>query len=159
MRILSHACGQELELQLVQETSLSLTFQRDVLSNSRTVKQGWRQLVETLLLVGPCLVFGLLMMTRFLSTTSLASPISIAIPTVWAMLMIGVLVIVLIQRFYFKPRFIVWTLDRSTQQLLKTTKNLLGKKHRRFNLARFDQFKFSSILSVLLSVLKCTYRS
>jgi hypothetical protein len=140
MRILSSTAGEELKLQLVQETSGQLTFQRGGLSQSEAIVQGRRKAMPSLLGLG---VFCLLPLTSMLRVgvfnTIPSNPIGINLFMLfWGMGFFGIPLAVVAYTL-FSACFVVWTFDQIERTLHQESVNLFRQKHTK--IYQFDEIQ------------------
>ena len=140
MRILSSTAGEELKLQLVQETSEQLTFQRGGLSQSEAIGQGWRKSMPALLGMGVFFVLTLsFMLQGGILNTLLSNPIGVNLFMLfWGIGMFGIALAVVAYRL-LSAYFVVWTFDRIERTLHKESVNLFRKKHTK--IYQFDEIQ------------------
>ncbi|MBD2626661.1 hypothetical protein [Trichormus variabilis] len=142
MRVRQPCAEHELELQLVHESPLELTFQRGNIAQStviKTAKEKW--FVNTIAVaVWVCGIgFGCrIILYSFHDFTQLVQLANM----LFHVLMWGIPVIFLIFIYIlYSPCFIIWTFDQTTKHLLQIKTNLLGKHQKRI-------FDFSKIQAI-----------
>ncbi|MBE9200708.1 MULTISPECIES: hypothetical protein [unclassified Nodularia (in: cyanobacteria)] len=142
MRIGLNSVGKEYQLQLVQETSLELTFQVGVRPKSAALK--WARLSCCINLVIAVLMLGFIyvLMTNMANDPNIPNiPSRSFIYYILGIWMIGPIMMLISIPFY--KYFTVWTFDRIDQQILKTTTYLYRKDHT-------DIFSFTEVQSILV---------
>jgi hypothetical protein len=115
-------------LELIHETSTTLTFQRGSLPRSKAIKKAWIDYLEAL-------VFFLLPVATFFSPLpSLAKPwfeaqlnidIILVPPSAYWM-GLAILAIPTVYTACFRPCFAIWTFDKSRRQIERVVTNGLG---------------------------------
>ncbi len=130
MRRLSDNAGEELMLQLVQETSQQLTFQRGRLSQSEAIAQEWRKSTPGILGLGVFILLPLTFMLRAGAFSSIPSnPIGINLfMLVWGIGFFGIPLATLAYRL-LSACFVTWTFDRLERILRREAINLLKQKN------------------------------
>lgn len=129
MRRIGQPRGQELQLHLIHETSLELTFQLGTIPQSaKLMKKAWiswfLNLVVGVLFVGFTLVF----MNAFINTKRTIPIPSSSFHPFYLFFAIFIIAPIIMSIYgLYSPYFTIWTFDRLSQRLVKTTTNLWGK--------------------------------
>ncbi len=138
MRSLSSGASEELKLQLVQETSQQLTFQRGKLSQSEAIEQGWRKSTPALLGLGVFMLLPLTSMWRAGVFSSISSnPIGVNLFLLfWGMGFFGIPLATMAYSL-LSACFVTWTFDRLERTVCREAINLFKQKN--IKSYRFDE--------------------
>jgi hypothetical protein len=129
MRILKPNAARELELQLVQETSQQLTFQRGIQSQSEVIKLAWYGWVRWLILLSifdTGIFFAVWKSGLLNHIQSYLNRID-GIMVIWAIGIVGMPIALIIYNL-LKSHFIIWTFDRLDRVVQKVGTNLFGQQ-------------------------------
>jgi hypothetical protein len=140
MRMLSSNAGAELQLELVQETSEQVTFQRGKLSQSETIVRGWHNAMPGILGLGTfCLLILTSMWQAGVFKSIPSNPIGINLfLLLWSMLMFGVPLGVAAYSL-LRACFVTWTFNRIDRTIRSEGVNLFGQKKVKFY--QFDEIE------------------
>lgn len=143
MRIRRSPKGQDFQLQLIQETSLELTFQLGVQPKSTALKKARISCYVNLVVAVLFLGFIYVLMRNIANDPNIPNIPSrnSFINYILAIWMVGPMVMLISIPFY--KYFTVWTFNRTNQQILKTTIYLFRKDHT-------DIFSVSEVESILV---------
>jgi hypothetical protein len=140
MQILSSNTDTKLQLELVQETSQQITFQRGKLSQSAAIAQGWRKAMPTILAAGIfCLLILNLMWQNGVFNNIPSNPIDVNLLNLtWVLAILG---IPLAAAGYslLGACFVTWTFDRTDRTIRREAVNLLKQKS--VKIFRFDEIE------------------
>ncbi|MHC0064038.1 hypothetical protein ACWATR_14230 [Nostoc sp. UIC 10890] len=138
MRIRGQPRGQESQLQIVQETSLELTFQLGVQPKSAAFKNAWISCCVNLVIAVLVIGFIYTLMRNMTNDPNIPSRNSFFY-YIFGIWMLGPIIILI--SIPFHKYFTVWTFNRTRQQIFKTTTYLFRKDHTKI-------FSFSEVKSI-----------
>jgi hypothetical protein len=138
MRMLSYNAGEQLKLELVQETSQQITFQRGRLSQSDAIVQGRRKAMPRLSGVGGfCLLILTALWGAGVFNSIPSNPIGVNLfLLLWSLFMLGI-PLAMAAYTLFSACFVSWTFDRMDRTIRREGVNLFKQKS--VKIYRFDE--------------------
>ncbi|WP_392533659.1 hypothetical protein [Nostoc sp. C117] len=139
MRVRQPCADHELELQLIHESPLELTFQKGNIPQLIAIKTARKNLLVNTIKIGAVILFlfGGFIYQSILHGIKQLLPIS----NLQFFALIAVLLLISLIYVMFSPCFLLWIFDQTNKQLVEIKTNLLAKQQKR-------TFKFSEIEAI-----------
>ena len=129
MRLITSRNIDNLELQLIQETSQQLTFQQGKIPQSKAMSHKWRTAIAPVIALSLfCIIMFSIVWKGGIVMSVFSNPIGVNLfLLIWAMVMFGIPIAIICVNL-FKAYSVVWTFDQLDRTLRREGITLFGQK-------------------------------